>query len=267
MPGFSQWANDSRFKALALLVLVLSVFALGSYSYFTLKQAKYVFGGPTNISVSGKGEIFAKPDIATFTFSVHAEEKDATTAQQKGAEAINKVIAFLKEKGIDEKDIKTSNYSLQPKYEYTQGVCTQWSCPPGKQNLVGYTLDQSVEVKVRKTETVGDVFTGITENGGMNVYGPTFTIDDDEKLKAEARAEAIANAKVKAEELAKQLGVRLVRMTSYWENENSGYPVPMYDKAMSYGGDAMTERATVAPSIPSGENKIVSTVTLNYEVR
>jgi len=266
MPGFSQWANDSRFKALTLLVLVLGVIALASYSYFTLKQAKYVFGGPTNISVTGKGEIFAKPDIATFSFSVTAEEVDATTAQQKGAEAVNKVMEFLKEKGIEEKDIKTSNYSLQPKYEYTQGICTQWSCPPGKQNLVGYTLNQSVEVKVRKTDTVGDIFTGITENGGMNVYGPTFTIDDDEKLKAEAREKAIADAKVKAEELATQLGVRLVRMTSYWENENGGYPMPMYDKGMSYGGDAM-ERASVAPSIPSGENQIISNVTLNYEVR
>ena len=121
-------------------------------------------------------------------------------------------------------------------------------------------------MKVRKTETIGDIFTGITENGGMNVYGPTFTIDDDEKPKGEAREKAITDAKAKAKVLADQLGVRLVRMTGYWENENGGYPMPMYDKGMGMGGDAM-ERASVAPSIPSGENQIISTVTLTYEVR
>lgn len=266
MPGFHEWAGDKRLKALVFLVLILAVVALGSYSYFTLKQSKYIFGGPTTISVSGKGEVMAKPDLATFSFSVIAEDKDATKAQSMSAESMNKILAFIKEKGVEEKDIKTSDYSLTPKYRWEQAVCVnQWNCPPGKQIDDGFTVNQTVTVKVRKTEIAGDLLSGVGENGGTNVSGLSFTIDDEEKLKDQARELAIKDAKEQAEKLAKSLGVRIVRMSGYSE-ENGGYPMPMYDMKMSSVA-GMAREAAIAPDIPTGENKITSNVVLYYEIK
>ena len=73
MPGFESWAGDKRIKTLVILVLLLAATALSAYSYFTFKQSHYIYGGPNTVSVAGKGEIFAKPDIASFSFSVAGE--------------------------------------------------------------------------------------------------------------------------------------------------------------------------------------------------
>lgn len=268
MSGFSAWAEDKRFKMLALLILILAAVALFAYSYYTWKQAKYIFSGPTTFQVMGKGEVYVKPDLATFSFAVVAEAKDVAIAQEESAKAINKIIAYLKEKGVDEKDIKTTNYSLSPKYEYpSTSVCAQGWCPPGKETLVGYRVDQTVDVKVRKTDMAGELLSGVGDNGGTNVSGLSFTVDDDEKVKDEARALAIKDAQAKGVQLAKDLGVRIVRMQSYWEENQGGYPGPMYDKAMMGVSNAMAPEALVSPSIPGGENKIISNVTITYEIQ
>lgn len=226
-----------------------------------------MFGGQNTVSVAGKGEIFAKPDIATFSFSVDAEAPDAVAAQKKSADSINAIYAYLKANGIDEKDIKTSGYALDPKYRWEQGVCTQWNCPEGKQILEGYRVNQTITVKVRVTAKAGDLISNVGENGATNISGLSFTIDDDEKLKREARELAIKDARENAKKLADDLGVRLGRMVSYYENQG-GYPVPMYNMAMSErSSDSMGASMKSSPSIPTGENTITSNVTIVYELR
>jgi uncharacterized protein len=262
---FQELSGDRRFKALVLVVLALASVGIVAYTYLAYTQARYMVGNQSSISVSGKSERFVRPDVATFTFSVMAEEKDAVSAQNKSAEASNNIIAFLKEKGIEEKDIKTVNYSLSPKYEYIDAVCNSFGyCPPGKQNLVGYTVDQTVSVKVRKVDTAGDLISGVGGKGATNVSGLTFTVDDPDVVREEVRAEAIKDAKEKAERLADNLGVRLGRLISYYEDSNS--PMPY---ANGYGG-AMMEKsmdASMAPMLTPGENEIISTVNLIYEIR
>lgn len=254
---------------LVVLVLILAGVSLAAYSYATYKQSKYMYSGQNTVSVSGKGEIFAKPDIASFSFSVEAEAPDAAAAQKKSADSINTIYAHLKDNGIEEKDIKTSGYALNPKYRWEQGVCTQWNCPQGKQILEGYQVNQTITVKVRDTATAGDLISNVGEKGATNISGLEFTIDDDEKLKREARELAIKDARENAKKLAEDLGQRLGRMVSYYEDQ--GGPIyPMYDKGMmGMGGDAMSARAEMAPgpSLPSGENTITSNVTIVYELR
>jgi uncharacterized protein len=265
MPGFSSWAADGRLKTLVLAVLILSAVALAMYSYYTYKQTRAIFASNT-ISVSGKGEVFAKPDIATFTFAVEAEAVEAADAQDKSAQDMNAIVEYLKGSGIEDKDIKTSGYSLNPKYRYEQGTCTQWACPPGKQILEGYTVNQMVSVKVRETGKAGDLISGVGTKGATNISGLSFTIDDDQKLKADARDMAIKDARKNAERLAGSLGVRLGRMTSFFENDAGG-PIPMYASMdASMGGMAKNERAAIAPSIPTGENTITSNVSIVYEI-
>jgi uncharacterized protein len=268
MPGFHDWAGDKRLKSLVFLVLILAAVALSAYSYYTWKQSKYVFSGPTTINVTGKGEVEAKPDLGTFTFSVRAETLTQKEAQEKSADSVNKILAYLKGKGVEEKDIKTTNYSLQPKVRWEQQPCTRDYCPPGKEVQEGFIAEQWVEVRVRDLGKAGELIGGVGENGGTNVSQLSMTFDDMEAKKSEARGKAIADAKAKADQLAKDLGVRIVRMTGYWENDNSGWPVPMYGKAMGMDGDmAVSEAAMDAPQVPVGENKVVSTVTITYEIK
>jgi len=223
--------GHARVRGLVMVVLVLGGMALAAYTYATVKGAREMNEGKNTIAVSGKGEEFIKPDIATFSFSVTADEKDATTAQQKSADAVNAITAYLKEQGIEEKDIKTEGYNLSPKYDYTATACPQFSyCPPGKQVLTGYTVDQAISVKVRKIEKAGDLITGVGGKGATNVSGLTFTIDDIDKARERVREEAIKDARDKAGRLAESLGVHLGKLVNYAEDGNQ--PV-MYN---AYGG-------------------------------
>lgn len=245
---------------------IMAIIALGAYTYYTLKQAQYLYQGPTTISVTGVGEVFATPDIATFSFTVEANEIDASVAQSKSAETMNAVLAYLKETGVDEKDVKTSSYSMNPRYEYPDTPCTQWGCPPrGEPKLTGYQVSQTVTVKVRDTSKAGEIISNVGEKGALNVSGLSFTIDDEEAIKTKAREEAIADAKTKAEVLAKNLGVRIVRMNGYWEDAGS-YPV-----AYGMGGDmkfaADSVAPSVAPQLPTGENQMKIQVNISYEIQ
>lgn len=259
--------QESYMRKIVAIAGVMAIVALASYSYYTIKQSKYMYGGPVTISVTGNGEVFAKPDIATFSFTVEAKEADAVAAQNKAGETMDAVLAYLKEAGVDEKDIKTSYYNLNPRYEYQQTVCTQWSCPPpGEPKLIGYEVSQSVTVKVRDTNKAGELVSGVGSKGAQNVSGLSFTIDDEDKLMAEAREKAIADAREQAKVLANNLHKHLGRMTGYWENQG-GSPIPY-----GIGGDNMMKAESAMDmsrpaSIPTGENTITSQVSISYEIK
>ncbi|OGG58585.1 hypothetical protein A2765_02590 [Candidatus Kaiserbacteria bacterium RIFCSPHIGHO2_01_FULL_56_24] len=252
-----------RVGAVALGMLVL--FLLGA-TLKIFKEYRYVGSGvaATNtISVSGQGEVFAVPDTGEFSVSVHEDAETVAEAQDEATAKINAIIAYLKGAGVEEKDIKTTNYNVNPKYEYSQAVCTNSYCPPSNQKLVGFEVFQTLQVKVRDTKKAGELLSGVGGKGASEVSGLSFTTDDDNKLKSDAREKAIADAKGKADELAKQLGVSLVRVVGFSE-DSGGYPAPYYSKTMamdSAGG------AATPPQLPTGENKITSNVNITYEIR
>ena len=245
--------------ALALFLLIQAVSAL--------KQFHFIGSGVTasnTISVSGTGDVFAVPDRATFTVSVHEEAKTVADAQDSATKKSNAIIEYLKGAGVDEKDIKTTNYSVNPKYEYSQAVCQPGYCPPGKQTLTGFEVYQTVEVKVKDTKKAGDLLTGVGSKGASEVSGLSFTIEDEDALKAQARDKAISQAKGKADALAKQLGVQIVRVVGFSEDNNT--PV-YYGRAMAADSMSVGKGAAPAPELPTGENKITSNVSITYEIR
>jgi len=251
-------------QVLLTIVLIGIIVALASYAYYTLKQSEGVYTGAAVITVQGEGEVLARPDIGEFSFSVLAEGKTAAEAQAKSAESLNAALSYLKEAGVEEKDIKTANYYLNPKYRYEQTVCTFSYCPPSNPVIDGYEVSQTVTVKVRDLDKSGELISGVGDKGATNISGLSFTIDDETALKAEARAKAIADAKENADKLAKDLGVRIVRMTGYWEDQ--GYYQPMYSR--DYGGaDMAMSEGAASPQMPIGENEIRSTISITYEVR
>ena len=136
---------------------------------------------------------------------------------------------------------------------------------PGNSNqvLVGYEVHHSVSVKVRDTDIAGEIVTGVGALGVTNMYGPNFTVDDEDALMREARKDAIKDAQEKAEELADDLDVKLVRIISF--SENGGY-YPMYAR-MEAGVAYDSAEVKVAPEILEGENKINASVSITYEIR
>jgi len=247
--------------------IILAVF-LAVISVKELRAIGYV-GRDTqiinSISVSGTGEAVAIPDIATFSFTVTETAKTVGDAQTQATTKMNLALKAIKDAGVEDKDVQTTSYNINPHYEYQSSVCTAYGCPGGKSILTGYDVSQGIQVKVRDISKAGAIFTSIGSLDVKNVNGLTFSVDEPEAVKAEARAKAIEDAKTKADELADQLGVRLVRITSFYEN--SGRYNPM---VYGMGGDSkvMMESAVApAPSIPTGEQKITSDVTITYEIK
>ncbi len=254
-------------RTLVTIALLALILALSSYAYYAMKQAKYLYTGPVTISVTGEGEVMAVPDIGQFSFSVTASGTDAKQAQESSGKQINSILVFLKDKGVEEKDIKTENYNMYPRYKYETKPCLVNSyCPPGEQITDGFEVTQSISVKVRNLDNSGDLIAGVGDLGATNISNLQFTIDDTDALKAEARSKAIADAKAKKEALSKDLGVKFGKMTGFYENE--GMPVPYYG-GYGMGGemDAMSVKSIESPSLPTGENTIKSQVTITYQVR
>ncbi len=245
---------------LAVFLLALTVSTIVGIQN-KIKEGKYIgqeIETKNTITVSDKGEVYAKPDLALTDFSVITEKKTVAEAMSENAEKMNAVIDFIKEQGVEDKDLKTTGFNIYPRYEW-YGV-TQFY-PQGRRVLVGYEVQQSLEVKIRDMEKIGDIIQGATDAGANQVGDLQFTIDNQDEFKKQARGQAIEKAKNKAEELASQLGVKLVRITNFSE---SGV-IPYYygfEKAVGMGGG---EEAP-APEIETGENKIEITVSITYEI-
>ena len=266
--------------ALWLLTAFLAVEVISG-----LEGLRYVGAGitPANtISVSGHGQIFATPDIATFTYSVVADKPTVAAAQTAATTASNAITSYLKSAGIADADMQTSGYSVYPRYEYQNAVCPQAApasapdavtgsggssgsavyCPPGKQVLIGYEASQTTTIKVRDLTKAGDLLAGVGTKGATNISSLQFTFDDPNAPQAQARQKAIDDAKQKAQTLAQQLGVSLVRVVSFSEGGSGGVVPMVYN--MAAGASSVK---TTAPEISPGQNQITDDVTITYEIR
>lgn len=214
------------------------------------------------ISVTGHGENSQAPDIATFSFTVSSTKSTVADAQNDAAVKNNAAIAFLTKQGVASKDIQTSAYQVNPHYEYQHAVCPQGSYCPGKQVITGYDVRQTTTVKVRDLAKAGDLLSGVGSKGATEMSQLTFTFDDPSAPQNDARQKAIADARTKADVLAKQLGVSIVRVVSF--NENA--PGRSYPMAYSLTEGVASAKA-VAPDINPGENKTTDDVTITYEIK
>ncbi len=257
------------YQALTVLVLFCVVF-VGAKIVSEIKGYSFIGGGvsATNtIAVSGEGEVTATPDIAKISFSVRDEAKKVADAQDKVNTKVKTALASVRKLGVADKDIKTQNYSSYPKYEWQQGTvsCLSLDCPPArpsKQVLTGYEASQSVTITVRNLDTVSSIIDALGIAGVTDMQGPNFAIDKEDDLKALARKQAIEKARAKADVLARDLGVSLIRVVSFSEGGN--YPIYARTMAISEKADM---GAVNAPELPQGEQKITSQVIVTYEIR
>lgn len=235
------------------VLVVLTVF-IGAKAINEIRnEGKTVQDITNTITLSAEGKIYAKPDIGQISLGVTNEAKTVSEAQNKSTEAINKIMAFLKASGIEEKDIKTTNYSINPVYDYIEH----------NQILRGYSVRQNLGVKIRDLAKAGDIIAGAADSGANVIGGLSFTIDDLDAIKEQARQEAIEKAKAKALKLAGELNIKLGKLVSF--SESGSYPIYYGKSSMAFdlgGGEAVP-----APSIPTGENEITVNVSLTYKIK
>ncbi|MCI0777568.1 MAG: SIMPL domain-containing protein, partial [Chloroflexi bacterium] len=153
------------------------------------------------ISVSGTGSVFGEPDVAILTLGVEAQADSVGEARAEAAEAMDAMVTVLKDSGVEDSDIQTSRFSVEPRYNFRDG----------EQELIGFFVNNLVTVKIRDIDETGTLIDDVVEAGGdlTRVQNLRFTIDDLEELQQEARRLAMENAKSKAETLADAGGVDL----------------------------------------------------------
>lgn len=170
----------------------------------------------TRLDIAATGEVTRVPDVALISTGVTTRAATARTALEQNAARMERVRAALKRAGIADRDIQTSNISLNPEYRYAENQ------PP---KLVGYTASNQLSVRFRDIAKSGDILDALVAEGSNQINGPNLTIDKPEEALDEARAKAVAIGRARAELYARSLGMRVVRLVSVSES-GGGYPVP-----------------------------------------
>ena len=248
---------DHAYKSLVgvTLALALLVGSLSMIGYVANYARSVEPSLARSFTVTGEGRVVALPDIARFSFGVVTEGgKDVSALEKQNAERANGAIAFLVSNGLKNKDIKTIQYSIQPRYQYAS--CNDRNvCPPPE--IVGYSITQLVEVKVRDFAKLGEMLSGIVETGANTLSGLEFTINDPSAPESEARGMAIAAARKKAEQVARAGGFNLGRLLSIEE----GYARRTFD---AYAGALALKSESAAPVIEPGSTEVRVNLTLRY---
>lgn len=246
---------------LVLFVIIFLVVAAGAVSRWGSSLAP-----ARTLSVSAQGKTTAAPDLAEVSFSVISQGKDPNSLNADNNQKMSAVIDFVKSLSIASSDIATVNYDLSPNY-YTPPVNMTMIPATGvtsPETIVGYTLTQTVEVKVRDFTNIAKLLGGLPPLGINQISGVSFTFDNPDKFLAVARADAMAKAAAKATEMAGEAGISLGDIVNVEENSN----IPVYP--MSYAPMAMESgaaRAPVAPTIEPGTQDITDQVTVVYGLK
>jgi len=244
-------------KAAVVFAVIALIFLSALFAVLIRSQWKaYDYIGKSaemtnQIAITGEGIVYSAPDIAKVSVGVTSQAVTVADAQKENTDKMNAVINAIKSTGVAEKDLKTTNYTVYPKYEWKTG----------KSELIGYTVSQSLNVKIRDTKKVSEILKAATQKGANQVGDLQFSVDEPERLKVEAREKAIKNAKQKAEMLAGQLDVKLGKVVSFSESEGGwdGYAKILGAEGMGGGGEAM-------PQVQAGENEVKVQVTIVYEI-
>lgn len=212
---------------------------------------------PGIISVDAEGTARVAPDMAVISVTVLKEAETARAALDANSEAMEKVMAAMKEAGIEDRDMQTTNFSIQPRWVYPKPDDAENQEP----RIVGYQVQNGLTVRVRDLAKVGEVLdTSVTL--GVNQGGHIEFINDDPAAAlSEARKEAIANARKKAEEMAEAAGVELGRITRISERADIGQPIPFARAEMAMAKD-QGGRVPVA----TGENEYRVNVSMSWEI-
>ena len=205
---------------------------------------------PPTISVSGEGTVSVPPDMALIDGGVSSEAKTAREASEANNAAMGKVLLALKAGGLEEKDVQTSRLSLQPQYAQ--------QTKPGPNVVSGYRASNRVTIRLRDVTKVAATIDTLVSSGANEIGGINFMVEKASKLLDDARSEAIADARRKAEIYAKAAGVSLGMPVSISEDSGGG-PQPMAFRKMA--------GVAAAAPIAQGEETLRVNVSVAWEIK
>ncbi|MBE0579031.1 SIMPL domain-containing protein [Devosia sp.] len=210
------------------------------------------------ITIEGRGEVMATPDMAQINSGVTTQGATAREALDANTAAMADLIAELKAAGIEPRDIQTSGFSVNPNYVYTdERDANGYSLPP---KINGYQVSNTVTVTVRKLDTLGSILDKSVTVGANTINGVSFSVADPSELYDEARKAAFADARAKAELYATAAGSTLEDILSISEGQtfNDPQPYPMYARA---------DMAASAPvPVQAGELAFAINVNVQWEL-
>ncbi len=242
-----QWRENKLF---ALLLSILLVYTIVWMSGMIRRQGFSEQMAPS-ISVTASGQAVLVTDLATVDLGVTTNGATADVAQDANTQKVNTLLAKLKEFGIAERDLQTTNYSIYPQYNYDASPAV----------IASFDATQTITVRIRNKDMVGTILAAAGDLGATNVGNVRYEADDSSVAESAARAEAIDKAHLQAAEIARSLGVQLGDVVAYSESFGS-VPQP-YQYASDFGGRG----GGGSPIIEEGENEVSVTVYVNYAVR
>lgn len=232
----------------SILGCLLIIFVL----LLNIHQLQILRGDSQLLSVSATAKAESKPDMATVNVGVVSESLTAQTVKDLSNKNMNQVIAFIKQAGISDSDIKTSQFYISPKYNYNNQ----------QQTVVGYQANQTITVKVRKidqsTQQLEAIVDGAVMNGANQIQGIDFSFENNEALVQNARKMAIEKAKSNAQQIAKDAGLKLGRVVNVITSD-AGNPAPVFMAAMA------VEKSNSA-KIEAGSQEVFATVTVLFTI-
>jgi len=243
------------------LVIMSLAFAFGVVSYVSAYRDSVAY---QSFGATGEGKVVVVPDIATFGFSVITEgnNTDVAALQNQNTTKVNDIIGQLKELGIDDEDIQTADYSLNPRYQFCGAGAVV--CPPSQ--IVGYSINQSVSVKIRDFSHISQALSIAAQSGATNISRLQFSVDDLEVVKNEARAEAIKAAQAQAKAIAKAGDFKLGKILSI---DDMGGEPPYYAREAAYGlgGDMMVSSIAPLPVVEPGSTEVIVRMMVRYQIK
>jgi len=251
--------NDiSKSKNQAIIIFLGFLIVVIIYSLFFGPAKKY---GDSlmpikTINVSAQGKVTVSPDIAKIYFSVVSQGANPKLLAENNIKKMNVAIDFVKSQGIEEKDVKTTEYNLVPRYEYDENTRTTY--------ITGYTLTQTVFVKVRDLNKVAEILGGLPPLGINQISSVSFDIDEPEKYLSEARNQAFDKAKEKAQGMAEKNGAKLGPVISFSEYQN----IPYYaETKAAFGLGGADSSAPALPQIQPGSQEVTIQVNVIYQLK
>lgn len=203
------------------------------------------------VTVSGSGSVFGEPDVALITLGVDANAESVGDAREQAASSMDAMLNALKDGGVAENDIQTQRFSVQPQYDFSGN----------KQELIGFTVSNIVTAKVRSIDDTGDLVDAAVTAGGnlARVESLSFTIDDPSALEEQARRDAMAEARSKAETLADAGGIELGAPISISE---TGGPTPI-----PFAAGELRQAADTSTPIETGQLEVQVSVQVVYGLK
>lgn len=223
----------------------------------TLAAALQVGGSNQQMGLwaTGEGIVNIAPDVAVLTVGVEAQRPTVAQARNETAAAMDKLMQALKARGVAEKDIRTSQFSITPVYRYDDRTKNQV--------LDGYRVSNVVTTKIRNLSNAGPIIDDAVVAGGdlARVQGISFTLDNPAPQRDQARSEAVKQAVAKAKQMAADAGVTLGKVLYLSESGGFEAPQPVALRAAAPGvADSTTP-------ISPGELQVRISVQIVYEIK